>query len=58
MVTASGPVWVIDCSVGLMTMPVSTDFECASKFASSAAPLHGEPSWNTRLGRSVMVHAV
>ncbi len=58
MVTASGPVWVMDCRVGLMTTPVSTDFECASKLASSAAPLQGVASWNTTLGFKVTVQLV
>jgi len=58
MVTASGPVWVIDFSVGLMMMPVSTEFLCATKLVSRAAPLHGVPSWKTRFGRRVTVHDV
>ena len=41
-----------------MTMPVSSDLACASKLVSSAAPSHGVPSWNTRLGRKVTVHVV
>ena len=39
-------------------MPVSTDFACAWKLVSSAAPLQGVPSWKTRLGRSVTVQLV
>ena len=58
MVAASGPVCVMETRVGLSTTPVSRDFACASRFVTSAAPLHGVPSWNTRLGRSVMVHDV
>ena len=48
----------MDSSVGLMTMPVSSDFACAWKLVRSAAPLQGVPSWKTRLGRSVMVQLV
>ena len=58
MATASGPVWVIDTSVGLMTMPVSSDLDCACRFCRRAAPLHGVPSWKTTLGFSVMVQVV
>ena len=58
MVTASGPVWVIDTRVGPRMTPVSSDLAWAWKFVSSAAPLHGVPSWNTTLGRRVTVHAV
>ena len=58
IVTASGPVWVMETSVGLRMTPVSSDFDWATKFVSSAAPLHGVPSWNTSSGRSVTVQAV
>ena len=58
MVTASGPVWVMETRVGPRMTPVSRDFDCATKFVSRAAPLHGVPSWNTTLGRNVIVHAV
>ena len=58
IVTASGPVWVIDTSVGLMTTPLRSDLDCARRLVRSAAPLHGVPSWNTTLGRRVIVHAV
>jgi hypothetical protein len=58
IVTASGAVWVIDTRVGLRTTPVSSDLDWATKFVSRAAPLQGVPSWKTRLGRSVTVHAV
>ena len=58
IVTASGPVCVIDCSVGLMTTPVSTECGCASKLVNKAAPLQGVPSWKARFGFSVTVHAV
>ena len=58
MVQASGPVWVIDTSVGLITMPVRRDLDWAWRFWRSAAPLHGVPSWKSTLGRRVMVQAV
>ncbi len=58
MVTASGPVWVMETRVGLSMTPVSSDLDWARKFVSRAAPLHGVPSWNTTLGRRVTVHAV
>ena len=58
MVTACGPVWVMETRVGLRTMPVSSDLAWAWKFVSRAAPLQGVPSWNTTPERRVMVHAV
>ena len=58
MVAASGPVWAIETSVGLMTTPVSRDLAWAWRLVTRAAPSHGVPSWKTTLGRSVMVHAV
>src|SRR5580658_7030677 len=45
-------------SVGLSTMPVSSDLDCATRLVTSAAPLHGVPSWKTRFGRRVIVHEV
>ncbi len=58
MAAASGPVWVIEASVGLITMPVSSDLDCASRLVTNAAPSQAVPSWKTRFGRSVMVHVV
>ena len=58
MVTVSGPVWVKLWRIGLRTIPVRDDFNWAMKLVSSAAPLHGVPSWKTRLGRKVTAHDV
>lgn len=58
MVAANGPLCVIDTSVGLMTIPVSSDFDCALRLVVRAAPSHGVPSWKRTLGRSVMTQEV
>ncbi len=58
MAAESGPVWVIDCRVGLMTMPVNSDLDCASRLVTSAAPSQGVPSWKTTFGRRVIVQVV
>ncbi len=58
MVTARGPVWVMEISVGPRMIPVSSDLDWATRLVSRAAPLQGVPSWNTTLGRSVIVHEV
>ena len=58
MVAASGPVCAMDTRVGLMTMPVRSDLDCAFRLVTRAAPSQAVPSWKTTLGRSVMVQAV
>ena len=48
----------METRVGLSTTPVSRDLDWATMLVSSAAPLHGVPSWKTTLGRRVIVQAV
>jgi hypothetical protein len=58
MVTASGPAWVMESTIGPRMMPRSSEAFCASKLVVRAAPSHAVPSWNKTLGRTVIVQAV